>query len=58
LASGSSTANLPVLIWGQKRWKASGAYAVIPRENGVSSTLRLLDSIAAALEYWIIRFRG
>jgi hypothetical protein len=30
--------------------------AVIPRESGVSSTPRLLDSIASALEYWIIRW--
>jgi hypothetical protein len=32
--------------------------AVIPRESGVSSTPRPLDSIASALEYWITRFRG
>jgi len=28
-----------------------------PRKE-VSNTLRLLDSIAGASEYWIIRFRG
>src|SRR5882672_9049258 len=32
--------------------------AVIPRESGVPSTLQLLDSVASALEYWIVRFRG
>ena len=28
------------------------------RESGVSSTLRLLDPITGASEYWIIRLRG
>jgi len=32
--------------------------AVIIRKKRVSNTLRLLDSIAGASEYWIIRFRG
>src|SRR5947208_17046130 len=32
--------------------------AVILRESGVSSTLRLLDSIIGVSEYWIARFRG
>ena len=27
--------------------------AVIPREGGVSSTLRVFDSITSALEYWV-----
>jgi hypothetical protein len=31
---------------------------VILRESGVSSTPRLFDSITAALEYWVTRFRG
>src|SRR6476660_7766915 len=31
---------------------------VVPRESGVPSTPRLNGSIAAALEYWITRFRG
>src|SRR5215212_2271999 len=31
---------------------------VVPRESGVSSTLRLRDSVSGALEYWITRFRG
>ena len=34
------------------------AKIVILRESGVSSTLRILDSIIAASEYWIARFRG
>jgi len=34
---------------------AAPQQAVIPRESGVSSTLRLIDSIETALEYWIIR---
>jgi hypothetical protein len=34
---------------------AAPQQAVIPRESGVSSTLRLIDSIKTALEYWIIR---
>jgi hypothetical protein len=37
---------------------AAPQQAVIPRACGGSSTLQLLDSIARALEYWIIRFRG
>src|SRR5882724_2510451 len=32
--------------------------AVIPRACGVSSTLRLFDSITDASEYWVARFRG
>ena len=34
------------------------AEAVILRERGVSSTLRLFDFIIGASEYWITRFRG
>jgi hypothetical protein len=34
------------------------AEAVILRESGVSSTLRLLDSIIGVSEYWIARFCG
>ena len=29
--------------------------AVIPRESGVSSTPRLLDSITGVSEYWVAR---
>jgi hypothetical protein len=29
-----------------------------PRKRGISSTPRLLGSIAGALEYWITRFGG
>jgi hypothetical protein len=39
-------------------FQAAGSLSrVIPRESGVSSTPRLLDSIANASEYWIARLR-
>jgi hypothetical protein len=34
------------------------AKTAILRESGVSSTLRVLDSIIGASEYWIARLRG
>jgi hypothetical protein len=38
--------------------KIEAERAVIPRESGVSSTLRLLDQSLTPLEYWITRLRG
>jgi hypothetical protein len=37
---------------------ATPQQVVIPRACGVSSTLRLFDSITDASDYWIARFRG
>jgi hypothetical protein len=49
-----------IIAWVRARMLRSAPPSplVIPRESGVSSTLRPFGSIATALEYWIARFRG
>ncbi|MFT4121043.1 hypothetical protein, partial [Bradyrhizobium sp.] len=51
LASGSSTANLPVSIWGQKGWKASGYHFVqldLAQHPGNSRSAQPLGCASAA----------